>query len=67
MLRTGMVQDAVWSPQFVALARRTQAAIVPLYVSGGNSTSFYALGLLHGRIRTSLLLREFFAHRGTVI
>lgn len=59
--------DAVWSPQVVRLARRAQAAIVPLFIAGGNSGLFNTLGLLHGRLRTILLLREFHAQRGKVI
>lgn len=59
--------DALWSPQVVRLARRAQASIVPLFITGGNSRLFNTLGLLHGRLRTILLLREFLAQRGKVI
>ena len=61
------VRDPVWSPQVVRLARRANASIVPLYISGGNSRLFHSLGLLHPKVRTILLLREFLSHRGKVI
>lgn len=61
------VRDPVWSPQVVRLARRANASIVPLHISGANSRLFYSLGLLHPKARTLMLLREFFSHRGKVI
>lgn len=66
-LKHRAVRDPVWSPQVVRLARRANASIVPLHVSGGNSRLFYSLGLLHPKARTLMLLREFFSHRGKVI
>ncbi len=66
-LKHRAVRDPVWSPQVVRLARRAEAAIVPLHLSGGNSRLFHSLGLLHAKIRTTMLLREFLEHRGKVI
>jgi putative hemolysin len=66
-LKHRAVRDPVWSPQVVRLARRAEAAIVPLHLSGGNSRLFHSLGLLHAKVRTIMLLREFLAHRGRVI
>jgi putative hemolysin len=66
-LKHRAVRDPVWSPQVVRLARRANASIVPLHISGGNSRLFYSLGLLHPKARTLMLLREFFSHRGKVI
>jgi len=66
-LKHRAVRDPVWSPQVVRLARRANASIVPLHISGGNSWLFYSLGLLHPKARTLMLLREFFSHRGKVI
>lgn len=66
-LKHRAVRDPVWSPQVVRLARRAQAAIVPMHLSGGNSRLFHSLGLLHPKVRTIMLLREFLAHRGKVI
>ncbi len=66
-LKHRAVRDSVWSPQVVRLARRANASIVPLHISGGNSRLFYSLGLLHPKARTLMLLREFHSHRGKVI
>ena len=66
-LKHRAVRDPVWSPQVVRLARRAQASIVPLHLDGGNSRLFHSLGLLHPRVRTIMLLREFLSHRGKVI
>jgi len=66
-LKHRAVRDPVWSPQVVRLARRANASIVPLHISGGNSQLFYSLGLLHPKARTLMLLREFLSHRGKVI
>lgn len=57
-LRAGRIQDLVWSPSFVRLARRTGAAVVPVHVHGKNSNLFQLAGLLHPRLRTALLPRE---------
>ena len=61
------VEDARWSDSFVRLARRTKAALLPLHIEGRNSGLFQAAGLVHPRLRTTLLLREFLAQRGKVI
>lgn len=57
-LRAGRIQDPVWSPSFVRLAKRTGAAVVPVHVHGRNSNLFQLAGLLHPRLRTALLPRE---------
>jgi putative hemolysin len=66
-LRHGCARDPVWSPQVVRLARRAGAAVMPLHLSGGNSRLFHSLGLLHPKLRTLMLLREFLSQRGQVI
>jgi len=61
------VEDARWSDSFVRLARRTKATVLPLHIEGRNTGLFQAAGLLHPRLRTALLLREFLAQKGKVI
>ncbi len=56
--KTGRVADPAWSPHVAAIARRTRAAVLPVYFPGQNSLLFQLLGLLHPRIRTALLPRE---------
>lgn len=53
------IEEPPWTNQLGSLVRRTQATVLPVYFPGRNSTLFHAAGLVHPRLRTSLLLREF--------
>ncbi|MFZ9991058.1 MAG: lysophospholipid acyltransferase family protein [Opitutales bacterium] len=66
-LRSRRVDDPVWSPQVVRMARMVGASLLPLRIEGRNSGLFQSLGLVHPRLRTMLLLREFLQHHGKVI
>lgn len=57
------VSDPAWSPTVARLARRTGATVLPMFFQGRNSLLFQAMGLLHPRLRTALLPREF-ANKG---
>ncbi len=59
------IEEPVWSTHVGSLVRRTKATVLPVFFPGGNSTLFHAAGLLHPRLRTGLLLREFCNQRGT--
>jgi putative hemolysin len=61
------VQDATWSPQIARIARKVNASILTMHLAGQNSPLFHSLGILHPKIRTTMLLREFHSHRGKVI
>ena len=65
-LRDRRVVDATWSPQVVRMARKVGAAMLPLRIEGRNSNLFQAVGVIHPRLRTLLLLREFRLQRGRV-
>ncbi|TLD71969.1 lysophospholipid acyltransferase family protein [Phragmitibacter flavus] len=54
------IQECPWSDHVGALARRSEAAVLPVYFKGRNSVLFQTAGILHPRLRTSLLLRELF-------
>lgn len=58
------VEEPVWSSHVGSLVRRTQATVLPVYFPGSNSALFHAAGLVHPRLRTGLLLREFCNQRG---
>lgn len=58
------IEDPAWSSHVGSLVRRTQAAVLPVFFPGRNSTLFHAAGLIHPRLRTGLLLREFCNQRG---
>lgn len=53
------IKEPDWSSHVGSLVRRTKATVLPVFFPGGNSTLFHAVGLLHPRLRTGLLLREF--------
>lgn len=56
--------DPKWSSHVVSLAEKSGATILPVYFKGQNSLLFQVLGLLHPRIRTLLLAREFRRMKG---
>lgn len=56
--KKGRVADPAWSPHVAAIARRTRAAVLPVFFPGRNSLLFQLLGVLHPRLRTALLPRE---------
>jgi putative hemolysin len=59
------VDEPAWSTHIGSLVRRTQATVLPVYFPGSNSALFHAAGLIHPRLRTGLLLREFCIREGT--
>jgi len=65
--RTFRVADPPWNPTIAGLARRTRAAVVPAYFPGRNRVIFQAAGLVHPKLRTALLPREFLARHGKSI
>lgn len=63
-LRERSVSDPEWSTMPARLAQQAGAPLVPVYFSGRNSTAFQIAGLLHPRLRTALLPREFLGRSG---
>jgi putative hemolysin len=61
------IADPAWNPAVAAIVRRTKAAVLPIFVHGRNRLSFQAAGLLHPRLRTALLVREFLNKRNRSI
>ncbi len=58
-LRQGHVIDPPWSTTVGRLVARTKAPVVPVFFHGRNSDLFQLLGLMHPRLRTVMLSREF--------
>ncbi len=58
------VEEPPWTHHIGSLVRRTQATVLPVFFPGSNGALFHAAGLLHPRLRTTLLLREFCSRRG---
>jgi putative hemolysin len=61
------ITDPEWSPTIARIARITGAPVLPVYFKGVNSAMFQFLSLLHPRLRTALLLHEFFNKQDSVI
>lgn len=58
------IVDRPWKAHLGALVHLSKAAVVPVHFAGRNSLLFQMAGLLHPRVRTSLLLRELCHKRG---
>lgn len=53
------ISDSEWTDQVRKFVEVSGGEMVPLYISGRNSMMFNVSGLVHPRIRTYMLLREF--------
>ncbi|MGB7285533.1 MAG: lysophospholipid acyltransferase family protein [Salaquimonas sp.] len=54
-----LVQDGEWTDQVRIFVDAGKANLVPVHVSGRNSWRFQTAGLIHPKLRTLLILREF--------
>ncbi len=53
------ISDSDWTDQIRKFVEVSGGELVPLFISGRNSMTFNLSGLIHPRIRTYMLLREF--------
>jgi len=58
------VMDPQWSSHVTGLALKTNATLLPVYFKGCNSLFFQTMGLIHPKMRTLLLAREFCRMKG---
>ena len=61
---SGSPIDSAWKDAVVRLAANTRSTIVPAWIGGSNSRTFYALGRIHPALRTLRLARELLQARG---
>ncbi|MCX7818155.1 MAG: lysophospholipid acyltransferase family protein [Kiritimatiellae bacterium] len=61
------VTDPPWNATVATMIRMARCPVLPVFVEGRNSAWFQALGLLHPRVRTAMLPREFIRKRGHTI
>lgn len=61
------IRDRRWSAQIAGLAQQTNATIVPAFIHARNSLLFYAVGLVHPRLRTLLLVWEMLRYTNKTI
>jgi putative hemolysin len=63
----GQIADPEWHETAVRLIRRSGASALPVYLCGHNSVGFHLLGMVHPRLRTAFLLREFLQQEGKAV
>lgn len=57
--KQGRVTDSAWSPHVGAIIRHAKGNVLPVYFPGKNGFLFQIMGMLHPKLRTALLPREF--------
>jgi putative hemolysin len=55
----GKIKEPEWNPHVARLIQKTGASVLPVYFHGYNSSFFQLASLIHPRVRTGLLIREF--------
>jgi putative hemolysin len=58
-MRERRVAEPAWSPSIARIIRACGATVLPVHFSGANGPMFHLAGLVHPRLRTILLGREF--------
>jgi putative hemolysin len=53
------ISDPAWSDTVARIALHSGASVVPVFIEGSNGPLFQLMGLLHPRLRTARLPREF--------
>ncbi len=61
------IVDPEWQMTVARFARKTGAAVLPVFFHGRNTILFNLLGLIHARMRTILLPREMLKKSGSAI
>lgn len=66
------IRESRWNTQIARLIRLASRSaeglrVSPVHLGGSNSALFHALGLVHPRLRTALLLRELLNKRNTTV
>jgi putative hemolysin len=63
----GQIADPAWNDTAVRLIRRSQAAVLPLYVCGRSGMNVQILGQGYRRLKTAFLLQEFLQQKGRTV
>ena len=58
-LKEGRVSDPKWFDAAARFARTANVPVLPIFIEGRNSNLFQTAGLVHPKLRTALLTREF--------
>lgn len=62
-VRRREIADPQWSDTVGRIVRRSQASVVPVFFEGSNGALFQLAGLVHPKLRTAMLPREFLNKR----
>jgi putative hemolysin len=62
-----IVTDPPWNTGIVRMAARVRAPVVPAFFDGSNGLGFQVAGMVHPRLRTMLLSREFLNKSGKTL
>lgn len=62
-IRPSGVRDGKWRIDFLHLAKKTKAPIVPVFIGGKNSALFYGLSGIYKPLGTVMLLNEMFSQK----
>lgn len=61
------IKDKKWKKGFLKFAHRTHSPILPIYIGGKNSKTFYSISALNKKLSTALLPNEMFKQRDNSI
>ena len=61
------VKDGQWHKGFLKFAKRSASPILPVYIGGKNSKTFYSVSALNKKLSTLLLAHELFSQKGKSI
>ena len=61
------IEDRDWQPSVLKLIKFAKVPIIPIHISGGNSSFFYSLGLIDWRLRNLRLGHELYNKKGKEI
>jgi putative hemolysin len=62
-----VVTDPPWNTSIVRMAARAKAPVLPVFFDGRNGLGFQMAGMVHPRLRTVLLTREFLNKSGKTL
>ena len=61
------IKDKKWQKGFLKFAYRSNSPILPVFISGKNSKTFYSLSAINKKLSTLLLSNEMFKQRDKII
>lgn len=66
-LRPQGVRDTKWHTGFLRIAQNTKSPILPVFINAKNSPIFYSVSMIFKPLATTLLIKEMYKKRASVI